>query len=339
MQQYRLLRNNKESGPYTWKELAHLPLKPYDLVWVDGKSAAWRYPSELPEFKEVAPRVEEDFYEQFHRRPAEKKEAAATVSSGITEKAEVTSAPVTSEIVSNVASGTASAPTELRKKVAVILPESVPPPKQEPVLRVVKKEPSPILDKEQERSNVIPGPDPVIDQLQIPQPKKAKQKTSIKPLYWAAGVAGIVALTWILIQSSNGNHPAITEPDPSALPVLQTAGSIDASTDLPTALPENPALEFAALKRFLSVSPDQINVGMFGGINKLQLTIKNNHTQPIENIVIAVDFLEKDQSLHHTEIVEVTKIEPQSTLSVRVPANGKGRAVQTRILGIGKYKP
>jgi hypothetical protein len=161
----------------------------------------------------------------------------------------------------------------------------------------------------------------------------------LKPFYWAAGFVAIAFITWVFIQFSSGNRSASLVPDSNPLPVLQTVGSIDASSDLPDALPENPALEFAALKRFLSVSPDQINVGMFGGINRLQLTIQNKHTKPIENITIAVDFLEKDQSLHHTEIVEIIKIEAQSSQSVRVPANGKGRAVQTRIIGIGKYKP
>ena len=48
---YRLLRNNKEQGPFTAEELIRQNLKPYDLIWVDGRSAAWRYPGEMQEFK------------------------------------------------------------------------------------------------------------------------------------------------------------------------------------------------------------------------------------------------------------------------------------------------
>jgi hypothetical protein len=44
---FRLLRNNKESGPFNLDELLKLSLKPFDLVWVEGKSAGWRYPSEI----------------------------------------------------------------------------------------------------------------------------------------------------------------------------------------------------------------------------------------------------------------------------------------------------
>lgn len=52
---YRLLRNNKEEGPFTAEELIQKNLRPYDLIWVDGSSAAWRYPGEIPQFKQYAP--------------------------------------------------------------------------------------------------------------------------------------------------------------------------------------------------------------------------------------------------------------------------------------------
>jgi len=44
---YRLLRDNKETGPYSQEELLQLSLKAFDLVWVEGQSAGWRYPSEI----------------------------------------------------------------------------------------------------------------------------------------------------------------------------------------------------------------------------------------------------------------------------------------------------
>ena len=52
---YRLLRNNKEEGPFTAEELIQKNLRPYDLIWVDGSSAAWRYPGEIPQFKQYVP--------------------------------------------------------------------------------------------------------------------------------------------------------------------------------------------------------------------------------------------------------------------------------------------
>ncbi|AEV98414.1 hypothetical protein A4D02_22320 [Niastella koreensis] len=71
MNQYLLLRDNKQTGPYTAQELAAKGLKPYDLVWLEGKSAAWRYPGELDELKAFAPGVEEQPYDRFYKKTGE----------------------------------------------------------------------------------------------------------------------------------------------------------------------------------------------------------------------------------------------------------------------------
>lgn len=70
MNQYLLLRDNKQSGPFSPKELENMGLKPYDLVWQEGKSAAWRYPSEIDELKRFAPVVEEQPFDRFFKKPA-----------------------------------------------------------------------------------------------------------------------------------------------------------------------------------------------------------------------------------------------------------------------------
>jgi hypothetical protein len=73
MTSYLLLRNNKEKGPFSLEELIQHGLKPYDLVWVNGKSAAWRYPGEIAELKEFSPAVEEQPYDRFFKKPSEEK--------------------------------------------------------------------------------------------------------------------------------------------------------------------------------------------------------------------------------------------------------------------------
>ena len=70
MKQYRLLRNNKETGPHTAEELIRLGFKKYDLIWAEGKSAAWRYPGELEEFRLYAPVIEEQPFDRFYKKPA-----------------------------------------------------------------------------------------------------------------------------------------------------------------------------------------------------------------------------------------------------------------------------
>jgi hypothetical protein len=70
MTMYLLLRNNKQSGPYSLDELKTMGLKAYDLVWLEGRSAAWRYPSELPELSAFAPAVEEQPFDRFYKKPS-----------------------------------------------------------------------------------------------------------------------------------------------------------------------------------------------------------------------------------------------------------------------------
>jgi hypothetical protein len=44
---YLLLRNNHQTGPFTIGELLQQQLQPSDMIWIEGKSTAWTYLSEL----------------------------------------------------------------------------------------------------------------------------------------------------------------------------------------------------------------------------------------------------------------------------------------------------
>jgi len=50
---YLLLRNNQQTGPHDIEELVQLGLQPKDLIWVEGKSAGWSYPSEVDSLKHL----------------------------------------------------------------------------------------------------------------------------------------------------------------------------------------------------------------------------------------------------------------------------------------------
>jgi len=68
MSTYLLLRNNKQTGPFILDELKKMSLKAYDLIWVEGKSAAWRYPGEIAELISFAPPVPEQPYDRFYKK-------------------------------------------------------------------------------------------------------------------------------------------------------------------------------------------------------------------------------------------------------------------------------
>jgi hypothetical protein len=73
---YRLLRDNKETGPYSEEEMIAKGFKPYDLLWAEGKSAGWQYPSEIPAFKNYAPIIEEQPYDRFYKKQPPQKLAS-----------------------------------------------------------------------------------------------------------------------------------------------------------------------------------------------------------------------------------------------------------------------
>lgn len=90
---YLLLRDNKQSGPYSLDDIKTMGLKKYDLVWVEGKSAAWRYPCEVDEFKSFAPQVDEQPYDRFYKKPAQQEHYQFQQSSSV-QKNQQEDAPV-----------------------------------------------------------------------------------------------------------------------------------------------------------------------------------------------------------------------------------------------------
>jgi len=75
MSTYLLLRSNKQTGPFTLDEVRAMGLKAYDLIWVEGKSAAWRYPGEIEELKAYAPLVEEQPFDRFFKKPVHEEQS------------------------------------------------------------------------------------------------------------------------------------------------------------------------------------------------------------------------------------------------------------------------
>lgn len=116
MNKYLLLRDNKQSGPYTLAEIIAIGIKPYDLVWLEGKSAAWRYPSEISELKPHSPAVEEQPFDRFYKKPEPVKADLHPASD---------SAPIAQKHERYQPQAIPSNNDNTRKKVYVNLPEGV----------------------------------------------------------------------------------------------------------------------------------------------------------------------------------------------------------------------
>lgn len=69
---YLLLRNNKQTGPHSFDELVQMGLKNSDLVWIEGKSFGWSYPSEIEALKPYIPESEITAGENTHQELIER---------------------------------------------------------------------------------------------------------------------------------------------------------------------------------------------------------------------------------------------------------------------------
>ena len=55
MGNYLLMRDNQQSGPYSFEQLKTMGVLPTDLVWVQGRSEGWTFASETEELKALFP--------------------------------------------------------------------------------------------------------------------------------------------------------------------------------------------------------------------------------------------------------------------------------------------
>jgi len=133
---YLLLRNNQQTGPHSLEELLQLNLKPFDLIWVEGKSYGWSYPTEVDTLKTfVTPTTTER--KESHGMPPSK--AASPVTDTNANKKIFVSLPVGTALPSASSSSTAGVDAlehkaeELRKRVQSYNPQA-----QEPLQEDIK---------------------------------------------------------------------------------------------------------------------------------------------------------------------------------------------------------
>ncbi|HMK17836.1 MAG TPA: hypothetical protein VK492_06555 [Chitinophagaceae bacterium] len=183
MDTYLLLRSNKQSGPYSLQQLVTLGLKPYDLVWLEGRSAAWRYPSEVEGLKAYAPATEEQPYDRFYKKPEEKPQEKV-ISKPVQPQQEVYVAPKEETYI-------------LPKEEVYVLPEESKPVLHEvertvttsrkvfvamPENHVRKKQPQPVIVKTQP---IIEEKPVVVEKKPVVLEEKKVELTPIQTEHWS----------------------------------------------------------------------------------------------------------------------------------------------------------
>jgi len=261
---YLLLRNNKQSGPYSLDDLKSMGLKAYDLVWSEGKSAAWRYPSEIEELSTFAPPVEEQPFDRFYKKPVAAQPVAQPAPAPVTLIAPVAEAPAPT-IVSTSEPSTVPG----KRIIYVTMPSSRTPapastapnreiPREQPVVRETPKEHSPYASgpshathRVEDYSAQLPS---LEEQLEAVSPRltrrwKDNRARILKPVAIAVAILALLAAgifiglslnknsaslpQRIATKGADKNTPSIAHPVSQQLPVPATPSLTAATTEKP----------------------------------------------------------------------------------------------------------
>lgn len=414
MKKFLLLRSNKQSGPYSADELQQMGLKAYDLIWVDGKSAAWRYPGEVDELKSFAPPVEEQPYDRFYKKPEEHKAQENTTQEH----------PSTSIIAPQQQEPVEKQPKKDKeyKRIFVTLPNgntavprqsstsnqsSAPKPVAQPPNQVFGE----ALPQEngyqyQQPASELPRLNPVKTKSRAEKEPLAGEEIyypksrsrNLKPMLLAGLITAMVAMValgifiGVNIDKNSGfslvkkvdkvdnssKQPAAnntTASNQSALHPEPLVGEIDkpvqdevvnevippvvkkkaaavadssqqqAAMNIPAKSDSDAVVEkkeepvkkpapkpvMPNFEKLVGVSSNNYQVGPFGGISKLELTVKNTSEYDLNLVVVQVDYLKVNKEVFKTENIYFRDIGANSSATIEAPRSSRGNKVNYKV--------
>jgi hypothetical protein len=414
MKKFLLLRSNKQSGPYSADELQQMGLKAYDLIWVDGKSAAWRYPGEVDDLKAFAPPVEEQPYDRFYKKPEENKVQEP-------KPQEQTSTSVITPQTTGEPAEKQQKKEKEYKRVFVTLPNGAngaAAAKQPPTPKPVAPQPRQVFGEtlQQEDGYQQPAYQQPASELPKPNPVKAKARAEkeavanddlyypksrsrrLKPLVLAGIVTGMVAMvalgifigmslnkkegfslikkvdkvdnpnTQSVVNNTTAANQAALHPEPLVgeidnpkqdetateviPPVVKKKAAVAADSNkqemvvnIPvksdtediTEKKEEPVKKPAPkpvvpnLEKLVGVSSNDYQVGPFGGISKLELTVKNTSDYDLNLVVVQVEYLKVNKEVFKTENLYFRDIAANSSATIEAPRSNRGNKVNYKV--------
>lgn len=341
MKRYLLLRNNRETGPYSREELKDIGLLPTDLLWIEGESRSWEYATEIQGLKSIAkagikiPLASTD----------ERTSATATQRSAYLANINEPDAYIDSMLSGG---GTANRTIELRGSsrmqgfqtegsrffgalvlliglglcafVAVNLVRQFADGKtavsQAIVIESEKLPPSVAAHTAASNLTTVP-----ISAAAL----QADSITMMAPSFAAQSKK----LTQTSLKRSN-TLPTDTAKKTAAPPVASNATSevVPVADDEPEPVKETPE------KPSLQLSANDYKVGLFGGISDLEITVTNPSSQPITKAAIEVEYLKPNGNVVKTQTVVAENISANSSKTISVPSSSRGVKARYRIVQI-----
>ena len=427
---YLLLRDNKQTGPYSLDELKAKGLKAYDLVWVEGRSAAWRYPSEVDELSAFAPAVEEQPFDRFYKKPAVVAAGSPAEAAVVNQAVAVNQAVVVNQMEAKpnrriyvtmpggIAARESARETAVAREIAPVrevVREIMPLREMQPEYRAARTE----YIQREPQSEILP-PLPRKKSVRLWQPvaigvgvllllaagiviglsiqkegagsfKLASKTSTDKDQQLVRTTAQQLPVTPVSTPAVGTTTPVTTPASttPSSTLTAPVSGTTDPSQASSAAVrnkfvgkPKNttPKLKGdaakaeavqpvakdsvaaqpamirreavhrsdaaesqpvedkeglkAALTNQVAVGTNKYEVGTFGGISNLQVTVSNRSAYSLDLVVVSVSYIQANKKIYKTETLYFRGIGPGSALMLEAPKSSRGINVQYKVTSI-----
>jgi hypothetical protein len=87
-------------------------------------------------------------------------------------------------------------------------------------------------------------------------------------------------------------------------------------------------------KQYISHRENDFEVGFFGGISDLEITVNNKTESILDEVVVKIDYIKESGDLWETKEVVVNNIQPGTNKSAKAPETSRGIKIKTEIVKI-----
>ncbi len=306
MKCYLLLRDNVETGPYDLAEISTQKLLPTDLIWVEGSSHSWRFPAEIAELAHLVQ----------HQQPDLSTKGKTDVSVQTFETKNVFVALPPQPVTTPVEKATPSAEeSELETHIA---------------------QPLEVLQEKLQKHR---------QQHQFSFAARHKQNSLlwmaalfvsifagaflIKKMVDAAGANEAGAMVNAALPAKGYGHGAQKEAASYRNALTTEVVPVDTTTEKPKVVKKK-----VALKKQVSLTASEFKKGVFGGINDLELKVRNRSDQHLDKVAIEVKYLKPNGDVIKTENYSIKAVAPKSTKNLVIPPSKRGVDIKYRITNI-----
>jgi hypothetical protein len=85
------------------------------------------------------------------------------------------------------------------------------------------------------------------------------------------------------------------------------------------------------LEKMVSVSNNDFEVGPFGGISKLALTVKNSSEYDLNLVVVQLEYIKANKEVFKTENLYFRDVAANSTVTVDAPRSSRGNKINYKV--------